>query len=231
MRMLPCFQRRREHGFTLVEMVVTLMIFVLLAAAIFGIITGVLQSAGGLQDNQNRTDEVMALQSFLEKKLKEIPASGVFSSYRRGTGDGLDQNGIIFGTQNLLTAIDAKIQANGLYTLRCATFSSGGQDANAFQTFERSVTGDDSSLRWRTMVQDIHGLGWRFQDFQSTQWVTLWENFANRPNLVEFSLQPAGDSHPTVMDFWMPSITPTILNLPVNSGTSGTNNAPVSNGP
>jgi len=113
----------KTAGFTLLEMVITLSIFILLAAAVFGIMTGVLQGASSLQDNQNRRDQIAALNAFLKKKLGEMPAGSALISYRRGDGEGLAQNGIILGQESLAVAIDAKVQANGYYTLRYATFS------------------------------------------------------------------------------------------------------------
>ena len=34
-----------------------------------------------------------------------------------------------------------------------------------------------------------------------------------KPNLVEFSMQPAGDLQPTTMDFWIPKINPVSVHI------------------
>jgi prepilin-type N-terminal cleavage/methylation domain-containing protein len=39
---------RSQRGFTLIEMMITLAVFILLAGAVFGIMTGVLQSTSAL---------------------------------------------------------------------------------------------------------------------------------------------------------------------------------------
>jgi prepilin-type N-terminal cleavage/methylation domain-containing protein len=214
---------RPVRGFTLWEMVVTLTVFLLLAGAVFGIVAGVLQSGSALQDNQNRRDELMALQAFLKKNLGEIPGQSVLVSYRRGTGDGLVQNGIIFGPVNYLTAIDAKVQPNGLHTLRLATFSSGAETVNAYTVFRNAVTSDDDSLHWVVLLHDVQHLDWKFQELNSPQWETEWDNALTKPNLVEFSLQIAGEGGGAVMDFWVPPLTP----VPIEQFTTpATNNAP-----
>ena len=195
-------------GFTLMEMMITLAVFMLLAAAVFGLMMGVLQATATLQDNQNRRDQVAALNAFVEKKLTQMPARSTLGSYQRGDGEGLVQNGIIFGNNNFATAIDAKTQANGYYALRLATFLTGagqGQPQDARQVLLQAVTTDDPTLAWTPLMGDIKTLHWKFLDFNATLWVDLWSGSAE-PNLVEFSMQPAGDLQPTTMDFWLPKI-------------------------
>jgi hypothetical protein len=189
-------------------MMITLAIFILLAAAVFGIMTGVLQGTASLQDNQNRRDRVAALHAFLTKKLGEMPVASTLVSYQRGTGEGLMQTGILFGTANLATAIDAKAQANGYYALRLATFmteAGQGQPQDARQVLQLAVTTDDPTLVWTPLMGDLKTLDWKFLDFNQTLWVELWGS-SSKPNLVEFSMQPAGDLQPVTMDFWLPKI-------------------------
>jgi hypothetical protein len=192
-------------------MMITLAVFVLLAAAVFGIMTGVIGSASTLQDNLNHRDEVAALNSFLGKKLAGMDSTSSIFSYERGDGEGLEQNGIIFGNANLAMAVDAKIQDNSYYTLRVTTFAAAGGADNpqdARQVLLTAVTTDDPTLTWAPLMTDIKTLDWKFLDFNTTVWVDLWpSSSAANPNLVEFSLQPAGDVQPATMDFWLPKIT------------------------
>jgi prepilin-type N-terminal cleavage/methylation domain-containing protein len=223
----PIRLRRRAgtRGFTLMEMMVTLAIFILLAAAVFGIMTGVLQSTSTLQDNQNRRDDVEAFSAFLKKKLSELPSSGTVGSYLRGEGEGLIQNGIIMGTTNVATAIDAKVQPNGYYSLRLATFTTmAGQDQpqDARQVLQTAVTTDDPTLIWTPLMTDVKTLDWKFLDFNTTLWVDTWNSTAN-PNLLEFTMQMAGDLQPTTLDVWLPLITPVSVRIgrsPVSSGST-----------
>jgi prepilin-type N-terminal cleavage/methylation domain-containing protein len=208
---------RRAAGFTLLEMMITLAIFILLAAAVFGIMSGVLQGTSTLQDNQNRRDQVAALNAFLEKKLGEMPATSSLVSYQRGEGEGLVQNGIVFGTANLATVVDAKSQPNGYYTLRLTTYATeaaSNQPQDARQVLVQAVTTDDPTLVWTPLMEDLKTLDWKFLDFNQTVWVELW-NSSTKPNLLEFSMQPAGDLQPTMMDFWLPAIaTPPVTAAP-----------------
>jgi prepilin-type N-terminal cleavage/methylation domain-containing protein len=205
----------QARGFTLMEMMITLAIFILLAAAVFGLMTGVLQSTSTLQDNQNRRDQIESLNAFLKNKLSEMPATGTLSSYQRGDGEGLVQNGIIFGTATLATAVDATPQANGYYALRLTTLAGvtlNGQSQDARQTLLQLVTTDDPSLVWTPLITDIKTLDWKFEQFNVTPWVDLWNSPPN-PNLVEFSMQPTGETQPTTMDFWIPTIQPITVRI------------------
>ena len=155
-----------------------------------------------------RKDQTVALNAYLKKKLGEMPVSSTLDSYQRGDGEGLVQNGIIFGTANLAWALDATTQPNGYYTLRLTTFATTAapdQPQDARQYLQQTVTVDDPSLVWTPLMSDIKTLDWKFLDFNQTVWVELWSSSA-KPNLVEFSMQPAGDLMPTTMDFWLPQI-------------------------
>jgi prepilin-type N-terminal cleavage/methylation domain-containing protein len=202
----------KKNGFTLLEMMITLAIFVLLVAAVFGLMTGTLSSASTLQDNQNRKDQTNALNAYLKKHLGELPVASTIVSYQRGDGDGLVQNGIIFGTVNFATVIDATVQPNGYYTLRLTTLSTGASTSDAplvdaRQSLDQSVTTNDPTLVWTPLMTDLKTIDWKFLDFNQTQWVELWSS-GTKPNLVEFDLQPAGDLLGTTVDFWIPKIDP-----------------------
>jgi prepilin-type N-terminal cleavage/methylation domain-containing protein len=214
---------RHQAGFTLLEMMITLTVFLILAAAVFGLLTGTLQSAATLQDNQGRSDQLSSLYAFIKTKLTQMPARSTISSYLRGDGDGLVQNGIIFGNTNLATAIDAKIQPNGYYILRLTSFASSAsadQSQDARQSLATSVTTDDPTLSWTLLISDVKTLDWKFQDVNLAQWLDTWSSNTT-PNLVEFTLQGAGDLQPTTMDFWVPKINPISVRIQANS-TSGT---------
>ena len=208
-------RHRRARGFTLLEMMITLAIFILLAAAVFGIMSGVLQGTSTLQDNSNRRDQIGALTAFMKNKLGGMPAASTLTSYQRGDGEGLTQNGIIFGTASLATVIDAKVQPNGYYALRLVTMPStiiNGQPQDPRPTLQQLVTADDPTLVWTLLIPDIKTLNWKFQDLNVTDWVTLWAG-SSKPNLVEFSMQTAGDLQPTTIDFWIPKIEPVNVSI------------------
>jgi len=221
--------RAKVGGFTLLEMVITLGIFVLLCASVFGILTGVLQGTASLQANQDHHDQIERLNAFLKKKLKDLPAESTVISYRRGEGEGLNQNGIIFGQDQQLTAIDAKQQANGYYMLRIANFDPSTMPPNVVASptliFETDVT-NDTRVVWTPLIKDIAKIEWKFQQLNVTDWMDAWSDPGNTPNLIEFSIQQATSSRPTIMDFWLPRL----LSAKNNTGGNNGNNNHNTNG-
>ena len=219
------FTADRRSGFTLLEMMMTLAVFILLVAAVFTLMTGTLQSASMLQENSNRKDQTNALEAYFKRQLTSLPVASTIVSYQRGDGEGLVQNGILFGTINLATAIDGTIQPNGLYTLRVCNLATGAATSgslaiDARQSLLQSVTTNDPALVWTPLMTDIKTIDWKFLDFNQTQWVELWSS-GTKPNLVEFDFQPAGDLNGTTFDFWIPKIDAVPIN---NGGNRGGNN-------
>jgi prepilin-type N-terminal cleavage/methylation domain-containing protein len=220
----PLFRRRRSapRGFTLMEMMITLAVFIILVAAVFELLSGVLQSSAVLQDNVNRTDQLAALEAYIGNKVTTLPAGYTLVTYLRGNGDGLNATGILFGNTSTATAIDALTQPNGLYTLRVTTYnvdttSSTPQDAR--QNLDQLVTTDDPSLSWRVLITDVKTLDWKFQDFDLQQWMETWTTTPN-PNMVELTLQGGGDLQPSVYDYWLPKIAAMNLRLAANPAAS-----------
>jgi hypothetical protein len=204
-------------------MMISLVVLLLLAGMVFELMTGILESAATLQDNQDRGDRTAALCDFVKTKLTMMPARSTIASYSRGDGEGLIQNGIIFGNTNLATAIDGKIQPNGLYLLRVcsyATSATGQESQDARVTLTQSVTTDDPTLSWTPLIKDVKTLTWKFQDATLVQWDTTWTTTAT-PNLVELDLLAGGDLQPTTLDIWVPKINPIQVRIQPNSG-SGT---------
>jgi hypothetical protein len=106
------------------------------------------------------------------------------------------------------------VQPNSYYTLRVATYSTGGNTDGAVQDARQillqDVTTNDPSLTWTSLMTDIKTIDWKFLDFNQTQWVELWSS-GTKPNLAEFTMQPAGDLQSTTMDFWIPKIDPVAI--------------------
>ena len=189
------------------EIMITLVVLVLLTTSIYAILSGVLQGTSVLQYNQNHRDQIVALNAFLKKRLSGMNAQSDFFSYQRN-GEGLSQNGIVLGHDQTLMAIDAKIQANGYYTLRVAYQTGMPSSINlTSQVFGQRVASDDPTIVWIPLIHDVQHIDWKFQDPTTTQWVDQWINAPNKPAMVEFTLQQAGDLQSTTMDFWIPPIT------------------------
>lgn len=203
-------QRSRSAAFTLLEMMIAMAVFLLLTAAVFGMITGVLETTSTLTDNQNRRDQIMSLNAFMTTQLRDLSPRGSLISYQRGSGDGLKLNGIIWGEAGSAQVLDAKIQPNGLYLLRLASAGRGdipeGSADTPLTLLARLASSDDSSLTWTPLVRDVKTVEWKFKDLNATDWLEQWPNRGAKPMWMEFTMQIAGELHPALMDFWIPPV-------------------------
>jgi prepilin-type N-terminal cleavage/methylation domain-containing protein len=199
----PC--RRRRTGFTLIEVIITLTIFVILTACVFGIMTAVFQSSNDIRDNQNRRDEVSAFGAYLKNCLANLTSDDRILSYRRGNGEGLSVNGVILEVQGTMKAIDATPQDNGLFGIRLA--QPGDFDPTpSLDSFSQELDKHLSALVLIPLLKDVHTIKWRFRLLQAPDWQPDWTSQASNPDLVECSVQLAGDDIPTTMDFSIPRL-------------------------
>jgi prepilin-type N-terminal cleavage/methylation domain-containing protein len=202
--------RRSERGFTLIEVIITLCVFVLLAGAVFGIFSATLESVSSLQDNQTRNDQVEALGGWLKQQMLDLPANGTIASYRRDTIP-FHVAGIVWGAGEDLQALDLQMQPNGEYTLRLTAYQPpvtsdsglvGLAGPQPIAQFMIQVQLDEPSLTWRTLVRDLKSADWRFLQYNQTQWQDIAAS--TKPILAELTFQPASVTAPVTDDFWIP---------------------------
>lgn len=199
-----------QRGFTLIEMMITLCIFLLLAGAVFGIFTATLQSVAILQDNQDRGDRIEALGAWLRQQMLDLPASGTVTSYHRD-GMPFPVSGIIWGGGADFQALDLHLQPDGNYSLRLAAYQSsapssglaimGATGTAPLAQFRDEIVRDDGVIAWRLLVRDLKTADWRFRSFNETRWQDVVSG--QKPAIAEFVFQPAGG--PIITDdFWIP---------------------------
>ena len=212
-----------RRGFTLIEVLVTLAIFILLTASVFGIMTAVFQSSNALKENQNRQDEVSALRAFLKNRFDSLGATDHLMTYARGDGDGMHVNGILMIAQSGsdAQAIDASRQPNGLYSLRLARPSVDDLPINLASFFQK-VDKNVDALTWTSLIQDVKSIDWKFQSTSSPEWTDEWTGDTTKPALIECTVQLAGDAQPTVMDFSLPHLVASPSQAPVEAAANGT---------
>jgi hypothetical protein len=183
----------------------------------------VLQSASILQANQGRQDRITALHEFVAARLRELSARSYMISYRRGIGEGLPLNGILWGEVPSITVLDAKIQPNGLYLLRLGKCSMATADGNSSPIIPGGpLDNNDTAYSWTPLVRDVKGVRWQFRDFGEVPWIEEWVNIGSKPRVVSFSITFAGDAQPVLMEFWLPRLYQVSLAMP----QTGQTNAP-----
>jgi prepilin-type N-terminal cleavage/methylation domain-containing protein len=203
--------KTRSHscgGFTLIEMIITLCVFLLLASAVFSLFDATLESASSLQDNQARSDQADAMGAWLKKVFSSMPPNAQIVSLRR-EGVPFDASDIVWGTAESLNALDLHLQNNGLYTLRFAASAASGSslgnsNQGALAEFSRQVLNDEPALPWRDLMRDLKMADWRFRSQNNTDWVDVAPG--DRQLLVQFSFQLAASRKVVVDDCWIPPV-------------------------
>lgn len=222
-KLRPGFSRRdlgNRGAFTLVEIIVAMAVFMLLAACVFGIMTSILQSASSLQDNQKRRDQVAALNAFIRTQILRISARTVFLSYRSDAANGLVHSGILFDFEGMAVALDTQVQPDGYDSLRYTSYQSDGSAGFGFagitdtssqfqspaMSLKSAILNNDSSLKWQPLIRDIRSMAWKFQDRNASPWIEEWNNNGSRPVLVQLSIQLAGDLQSATLVYWLPPL-------------------------
>ena len=201
---------RTGNGFTLIEVIVTLSVFILLTASVFGIMSAVFESSNELQANQNRRDQISALHAYVKNCFDSLGATGGFMTYRRGDGEGLSVNGVIFMSPDGLRALDAQHQDDGLYTLRLARPGHGNP---SLADFDEELDKDHDALTWIPLIREVRSIDWKFRQSATSDWLSESPRVASKPMLIQFTIEVAGDERSSSMIFQIPNlVAPTLGN-------------------
>jgi prepilin-type N-terminal cleavage/methylation domain-containing protein len=214
---MKTLSRSARGGFTLIEMIISLSIFLLLTAAVFTIFGATMQGASVLQDDNDRGDRTEAMAGWLKKTFLELPAASSVISYARENVP-FDVADVGWGDANHFNALDLHLQPDGRYTLRLTGATSATVDQ---ATFTRDVLQDDPSLTWRPLLRDLTAADWRFRPQGSLVWMD--SSPGGRPDVVQFTFQIAGAAHEVVDDFWIPRLVPPAAPVLIPAGAVTSN--------
>ena len=197
-----------RRGFTLIEVIITLCIFCMLAAAVFSIFSATLKSDSSLHDNQSLENQSEALTDFLKQNLSALPAAGSMQVYLRDTNVPTVV-GVMWGSGFNWYAADPQIQPNSYYTLWYTAYvrptdSQITDPGSISAAFLQQVMAKDPTLVWRPLMKDLKSVTWQFRDFNAVEWINQINGA--KPLLAEFSFQPAATQLPVTQDIWIPPI-------------------------
>lgn len=181
----------REHGFTLIEMLIALAVSGLLISLVYGSIVIGQRSALSLIDTVDETEVMLISLDFLQRAIGE--ARPVSSPGSRG-----DHTGFTGGSESLsfITSLPMYVGQGGLTRITLGVEHFGGRERllverAAYPT--RSNVGALSSLGRAVLLDnidalEIHYLG-RTRDGQ-VAWFDEWSDPRFLPNLVRIRIKP-----------------------------------------
>jgi prepilin-type N-terminal cleavage/methylation domain-containing protein len=197
--------RRRGMGFTLLELVIAMAVFSIVAVALFRVLDACMRTAGELQDSQRITRQMAVFTELCRKTFGTLPSSATFRVPLMPEAEGQE---IVFGNAPAIFALgDAPLnygtttlavrpREDGLFELALSRSDFGPPKEEDGLGGEVPLPEPDEKGRyWLLLVGELEWARWRFYDPRAKEWVESWTR-SNRPPLVELSLLLTGDTVP-----------------------------------
>lgn len=200
--------RRARAGFTLFEMIVVIMIFVLMAGGIYATVSAAVQASAILSEENLRNQRLNAFVSLLRRTFHNLPATARISGGVGAAGEGLPQ--IVLRDAPGVFAWGSGGPAAGTVVLAARPRLGGGREFSLLllpsslgeterrDAFERG--------QWLRLVPEMRSARWRFFNPVLQDWVEEWPEGGERPPLVELSLSLLGEEIPRSYVFWLPPV-------------------------
>lgn len=207
---------RLRRGFTLVEVVIGMTIFSLIAGSIFGIIFQAGSEAAAIRDMEARDQQVSRFVTLLRESLEALPMEGsvalvnddetisgwpeltfadVPTAFVFGVNPGTAGETII----GLRPVTQPLPQLEGytqpLFNIALSReLSEGDENESGMNlragTDDLFVDEDEEGRRWLPLVENVTALGWRYWNAEDLLWVEMddWTEGDSLPSLLEMTL-------------------------------------------
>lgn len=197
----------RSRGFTLLEVLLSVAIFLLIAGAIFTTVGVGVRSTAQLGRHRLEAERLDTLLTFFREAFANLPSHAELAVRTRDLGGG-------FPTSELLIR-----QAAGLFSLfdqRGAgtvirVQSEGKSGVLALKKFRNDLSEAERDQAigeragWTPLLGEVREIRWRFQDPLFNDLMEKWDFGQGRPRLVEMTLWLTGE-RPIVARFWIPEV-------------------------
>ena len=200
--------QNRCAGFTLFEMIVVVMIFVLMAGGIYTTVSAAVQASAMLSEENLRTQRLNAFVSLLRRTFHNLPATASISGGVGTGGEGLPQ--IVLRDAPGVFAWGSGGPSAGTVVLAARPRLGGGREfslmllPSSLGEIERRDALETG--KWLRLVPDLRAARWRFFNPSLQDWAEEWPEGGERPPLVELSLTMLGDDIPRSYVFWLPPV-------------------------
>ena len=214
--------QKGSGGFTLFEMIVVIMIFVLMAGGIYATVSAAVQASATLSEENLRTQRLNAFVGLLRRTFHNLPATAGISGGVRADGEGIPE--IVLRDAPGVFAWGSGGPAAGTVVLAARPRLGGGREfsllllPSSLGETERRDALDRGS--WLRLVPDLRAARWRFFSPSLQEWVEEWPEGGERPPLVELSLTLLGDEIPRSYVFWLPPVKEQAAAAPAQPGQS-----------
>lgn len=200
---------RGESGFTFIEIVVVLIIFVLLAGGIYATVNAAITASAVLSEENIRSQRLSAFIGLLRRTFHNLPATArVSGGVRVEGGRGIPE--IVLRDAPGVFEWGAGGTSSGTILLSAVPRLGGGMQFSLLSL--PSSLGEQERLealqdgKWMRLLPDLREARWRFFDEAQQDWREDWPEGMDRPKLIELSLQQLGEEVPRSYVFWLPPV-------------------------
>lgn len=203
--------RNAEHrsGFTMIEMTVVLVIFVLLAGGIYTVVNSAIGASAVLSEENVRVQRLDAFISLLRRTFHNLPATAQITGGVRNDG-GHPVAEIILSDAPGVFAWGHGGPAAGTVLLSAVPRLGGGSQFSLLtlpgKLSEQELRDAIRGGRWLRLLPDLREVRWRFYDESQQDWREDWLEGMGRPPLVELSFTVLGEEIPRIYVFWLPPV-------------------------
>jgi len=179
-------------GFTLLEVLFSLAIFLMLAGGIFAAVSVSTRVSADLTLARLEDERADALQRFLRQLFVNLPSTAQFelrtqSSEKGGSGQEL----LVSSAPEFANFSAQSITSGGLALGTIA--SAAGPMAFALANFDDAASPEerDRQLRgpiWIGLLPDVSAVRWRFAANENSGWQETWDQTKGRPGLAELEI-------------------------------------------
>ena len=197
-----------RSGFTMIEMTVVLVIFVLLAGGIYTVVNAAISASAVLSEENLRHQRLNAFVSLLRRTFHNLPATAQISGGVRTDGSGVPE--IVLRDAPGVFAWGTGGPSSGTVVLAAVPRLGGGVQfsllslPSSLGEQERRDAMRDG--QWLRLLPDLREARWRFYDEGQQDWREDWPEGMGRPPLVELSFMALGEEIARTYFFWLPPV-------------------------
>lgn len=200
---------KRARAFTLVEVLVAIAIFILLAGGIFATVQTGFTASSEVAEAQLHSERFRAFQQFLRRLFLSLPPDATLELRIRkdaARGDFIElliepvPGSVRFGpSPGDGMALTAVPDGKGRFTFSMAYFETDNVNLDPDSALENAD--------WMPLLPDVTTARWKFADARNPILSETWQSNSGRPGLAELELELL-DGTTSVFDFWIPPVKP-----------------------